>query len=77
MIMSKDYHTLRIIVDDVSVIPAKVVRGPRQVVCNKHTAEFTLKKLQKGRVAQALAIDTTSKDIARFTSYRTEFRHAD
>lgn len=71
-----DDQTLRIIVDDVSVIPAKAVRGLRHVVRKKHTAEFTLRKHQ-GRVAQALAMDTTSKDIARLTSCRTELRHAD
>ena len=71
-----DDETYRIIADDVSVIPAKAVRGLRQVVRQKHTAEFTRKKHQ-GRVAIALAMDTTSKDIARLTSCRTELRHAD
>jgi hypothetical protein len=44
------------------MILPKAVRGLRHVVRKKHTAELTLRKHQ-GRVAQALAIDTTSKDM--------------
>ncbi|XP_057377367.1 uncharacterized protein LOC130698699 [Daphnia carinata] len=68
--------TFRIIADDVFVLPAKAVRGLRQVVRKRHTRKFTCGKHQ-GRVAQALAMDTTSKDIARLTSCRTNLLHDD
>jgi hypothetical protein len=42
-----DDQTLRIIVDDVSVIPAKAVRGLRHVVRKKHTTEITLINTQE------------------------------
>ena len=69
-------ETFRIIADDVSVLPAKAVRGLRQVVRQRHTRKFTSAPHQ-GRVASALAIDQSTKDIARLTSCRTDLLHED
>ena len=69
-------ETFRIIADDVSVLPAKAVRGLRQVVRQRHTRKFTSAPHQ-GRVAAALAIDQSTKDIARLTSCRTDLQHED
>ena len=69
-------ENFRIIADDVSVLPAKAVRGLRQVVRQRHTRKF-ISAPHQGRVASALAIDQSTKDIARLTSCRTDLQHND
>ena len=67
---------LRIIADDVSSVPAKVVRGLRQVVRKRHTDRF-IEAPHQGKVAKALALDTSTKDMARQISTRTELGFED
>ena len=59
-----------LVADEVSVVSAKAVRGLRTVVRQRWTNRF-LQHSQQGRVAQGLALDTKSKDIAWMTSWRT------
>ena len=68
--------SLRIIADDVSSVPAKVVRGLRQVVRKRHTDRF-LEAPHQGKVAKTLALDTSTKDMARQISTRTELGFED
>ncbi|KAI9556009.1 hypothetical protein GHT06_018569 [Daphnia sinensis] len=67
---------IRIIADDVSVLPGKAVRGLRQVVRQRHTLKF-ISAPHQGRVASALATDRSTKDIARLTSRKTDLQHDD
>jgi len=69
-------ESLRIIADDVSVLPPKAVRGLRTVVRQRHTREFLIKPHQ-GRVAAALALDTATNDMARLISCWTELGYLD
>lgn len=59
-----------LVADEVSVVSAKAVRGLRTVIRQRWTNIF-LCHPQQGRVAQGLALDTKSKDIAWMTSWRT------
>ena len=67
---------LRIIADDISSVPAKVVRGLRQVVRKRHTDRF-IQASHQGKVAKTLALDTSTKDMARQISTRTELGFED
>ena len=59
-----------LVADEVSVVSAKAVRGLRTVIRKRWTNIF-LNHCQQGRVANGLALDTKSKDIAWMTSWRT------
>ena len=65
-----------VIADDISSVPAKAVRALRTVVRKRHTDKFTDAPHQ-GKVAKALALDVTTKDIARQASTRTELGFED
>ena len=66
-----------IVADDVSVLPLKAVRGLRTVVRQRHTRIF-LEASHQGKVATGLDFDkSSSKDVAKTLSCRTELGHAD
>ena len=64
-------QTFQIIADDVSSVPAKVVRGLRTVARKRHTDKF-MYAAHQGKVAKSLALDAATKDITRQVSTRTE-----
>ena len=66
----------RLVADDISVLPVKAIRGLRTVVRQRHTRKF-LAAPHQGRVANGLALDSSSKDVARTLSCRTELGHED
>lgn len=68
-----------LVADDVSVRPLKAVRGLRQVIRQRNTKRFCDVNLHphQGRVASALALESSSKDMARLISCRTELRYED
>ena len=66
----------RLVADDISVLPVKAIRGLRTVVRQRHTRKF-LDAPHQGRVANGLALDSSSKDVARTLSCRTELGHED
>ena len=67
---------IRIIADDVSALPVKAIRGLRMVVRQRWTKKLLAVTVQ-GRVATGLELDSSSKDMARLVSCRTELRIAD
>ena len=66
----------RLVADDISVLPVKAIRGLRTVVRQRHTRKF-LAASHQGKVANGLALDISSKDVARTLSCRTELGHED
>ena len=70
---------ITLVADDVSVRPVKAVRGLRQVVRQRNTRRFmdVGRHPHQGKVASALALGPSSKDLARLISCRTELRYED
>lgn len=70
-------ETLLIVADDVSVTPAKAVRGLRKAVRQRHTRELISERSHQGVVAAGLSLETQSKDMARLLSCRTPLSFSD
>ena len=73
--VSSDQEIL-IIADDISLPHVKAVRGLRTAVC-EHWCRRFLDSPHQGQVASGLALDSTSKDMARLLSCRTNLKVVD
>ena len=73
--VSSDQEIL-IIADDISMRPVKAVRGLRTAVRQYWSRRF-LDSPHQGQVASGLALDSTSKDMARLLSSRTNLKIVD
>jgi hypothetical protein len=65
-----------LVADDISVISTKAVRGLQTALRQRHTVSLLSAKFQS-LIPKSLALDTTSKDIARMTSCRTDLSFKD
>ncbi|MFO0089746.1 MAG: RNA-directed DNA polymerase, partial [bacterium] len=69
-------ESILVIADDVSVRPVKAVRGLRKAIRQRHTRDF-LAAPHQGKVAEALDLDTYSKDMSNLISCHTQLSHSD
>jgi len=65
------------VADDVSSVrPVKTVRGLRKAIRQRHTRDF-LSAPHQGKVAEALDLDSSSKDMSKLISCHTQLLHSD
>ena len=74
--VSSDETPTFLVADDISVVSTKAVRGLRTVLRQRYTTALLNAKFQS-HCPKGLALDTTTKDIARMTSSRTSLNFKD